>query len=67
MPPFAGGVTSARETGREIQVVKMSPLLCLAARSPTRATPAKNHRVELPPELLQNIVLSLRRKRNPIR
>lgn len=39
MPPFARGVTSARETGREIQVVKMSPLLRLAARSPTRATP----------------------------
>ena len=39
MPPFARGVTSARETGCEIQMVKMSPLLRLAARSPTLATP----------------------------
>ena len=41
MPPFARGVTSARETGCEIQVVKMSPLLRLAARSPTRQPPSK--------------------------
>lgn len=56
-----------REFSEEIQVAEISPPLRHAARSLTRATPVKNHRVELPPELLQNILLSLRRRRNPIR
>ena len=74
MPPFARGVTSAREAGREIHENSQRrsrwprcPLLRLAdASDSTRAKPVKNRRVELPPALLQNIVLSLRRRRNPI-